>query len=181
MDEDIRLIEDHLSGRDGALDELVVKYQKMIFGLTYRMTHDVEDAKDLTQKTFLQAFRGLGNFRRDASFKTWLYQIAINTCISHVRKKGYDEREVDDTIAGEQQGALSELIEKEKKEYIKECLSSLPERQRAALVLRVYEGLSCAETASVMGCSEGAVKAHYHHAVKKLRNLFAEKGYEVRT
>ena len=82
---------------------------------------------------------------------------------------------------GNQASALTDIIENETKNHIKEGLGELPERQRLAIVLRVYDGLSCSETAKAMGCSEGAVKAHYHNGVKRLREILKEKGYEVRS
>lgn len=181
MEEDLDLIEAYLSGNDGAIEKLVLKYQKQVYGLIYRMVHDMESAKDLTQQTFLNVVKGIRGFRKEASFKTWLYQIASNTSLNHLRQHRHEEIELDESFAGNATGVLSGLIEKEKRDQIRQGLDGLPERQRLALVLRAYEGLTCAEAARVMGCSEGAVKAHYHLAVQKLRVLFKEKGYEVRS
>jgi len=70
------------------------------------------------------------------------------------------------------------MIEIEKREQVRKSLDILPERQKLAVVLRVYENLSCAETAKAMGCSEGAVKAHYHSGVKRLKEVLKENKYE---
>jgi RNA polymerase sigma-70 factor (ECF subfamily) len=180
MEEDIRLVERYRSGDNDAIEELVMKYQKQIYAFVYRIISDPEEAKDLTQKTFLKAFNAIGGFRNKASFKTWLYKIAMNTSLSHFkqnRQRGM-ETELQEALIGSQAGALSLVIEKERMDYIRKALVALPERQRLAIILRAYEGLSCKETAEVMGCSEGAVKAHYHTAVKGLRVLLKEKGYE---
>jgi RNA polymerase sigma-70 factor (ECF subfamily) len=178
--EDIRLVERYRNGDSGAIEELVVKYQKQIYAFVYRIVHDPEEAKDLTQKTFLKVFNAIGGFRKEASFKTWLYQIAMNTSLSHFKQNRHREREAElqETIIGSQAGALSLVIEKERKDYLKKALGELPERQKLAVILRAYEGLSCKETAEVMGCSEGTVKAHYHAAVKGLRDILKERGYE---
>lgn len=180
MEEDTRLVEKYRSGDNDAIEQLVMKYQKQIYAFVYRMINDPEEAKDLTQKTFLKAFNAIGNFRQEASFKTWLYKIAMNTSLSHFtqnRQRG-TETELQEALIGSQAGALSLVIEKEQMEYLRKALGKLPERQRLAIILRAYEGLSCKETAEVMGCSEGTVKAHYHTAVKGLRALLKERGYE---
>ena len=180
MEEDTRLVERYRSGDNDAIEELVMKYQKQMYAFVYRIVNDPEDAKDLTQKTFLKAFNAIGSFRNDASFKTWLYKIAMNTSLSHFtqNKQRGTETELHETLIGSQAGALSLVIEKERKDYLRKALGALPERQRLATILRAYEGLSCKETAEVMGCSEGTVKAHYHEAVKGLRDVLKERGYE---
>lgn len=181
MEEDIRLVERYIAGDEESIEELVMKYQKQIYALVYRMTNDIEEAKDLTQKTFVRAIKGIRDFRKEASFKTWLYQIAINTSLSHIRQSRYEETELEESIVGNQAIALSNIIQNETKNHIKKGLGELPERQRLAIILRVYDGLSCSETAKAMGCSEGAVKAHYHNGVKRLREILKEKGYEIRS
>lgn len=181
MDEDSILVRRYIEGDGDAVEELVSKYQKRIYALCYRMAKNIEDAKDLTQKTFMRAVEGMRGFRRESSFKTWLYRIAINVSLDHVKKNRHEERELEESITGNQAGTLLALIEDEQRKYVRLGLDELPERQRLAIILRAYEGLSCSETADVMGCSEGAVKAHYHNAVKKLKEILKEKGYEVRT
>ncbi len=178
--DDIRLVERYRSGDNNAIEELVMKYQKQIYAFVYRIINDPEEAKDLTQKTFLKAFHAIGGFRKEASFKTWLYKIAMNTSLSHFKQNRQREMETElqEALIANQAGALSLVIEKERMDYLRKALGALPERQRLAIILRTYEGLSCKETAEVMGCSEGAVKAHYHTAVKGLRTLLKEKGYE---
>jgi RNA polymerase sigma-70 factor, ECF subfamily len=179
MEEDIRLIEKYLSGDSSAIEALVMKYQKPIYAYVYRMAGNVEDAKDLTQKTFLQVFKGLKDFRGEASFKTWLYKIATNAALNHIRQTRFEETELEESIPGDGRGNLAIVIEKEKLGSINESLRELPERQRLAVILRAYDGLSCLETAKVMGCSEGAVKANYHNGVRRLREILKEKGYET--
>lgn len=180
MDEDTDLIKQYVSGSEYAIEELVLKYQKQIYAFIYRMINDIEEAKDLTQQTFIKAAEGLKDFRGDSSFRTWLYQIAKNTSINKIRQGRPEETELEESIAGNESGALSLIIKKERMEHIRKGLDRLPERQRLAVILRVYEEMSCRETAGVMGCSEGAVKAHYHNGVNKLREFFKEMGYEIR-
>jgi len=181
MDEDIQLVERYLKGDAEAVEALVVKYQKRVYSIVYRMTRNVEDARDLTQKTFINVIEGIRRFRKESSFKTWIYRIAVNTSLTHLKGNRREERELDESIMGNHPGTLSAIIEKEKRDFIRKGLDELPERQRLAVILRAYEGLSCSETAQIMGCSEGAVKAHYHHGVKRLKDVVKEKGYEIRT
>ncbi len=181
MKDDITLIKRYISGDEEAVEELVMKYQKQVYAFAYRMTNNIEEAKDLTQETFIRAIKGLRGFRMEASFKTWLYRIAKNTNLNHIRQnRHHKEIKLEKPTIGNQRGALSAIIDKEKKDHIKKGLDELPARQRLSIILRAYEGLSCSETSKVMGCSEGAVKAHYHNAVKRLREILKEKGYEIR-
>ena len=89
------------------------------------------------------------------------------------------EVELDESVSENHGGALSSIIDKELKDHVKQAVDFLPERQKLSVILRAYEGMSCEETARVMGCSEGAVKAHYHNGVKRLREILKERGYEI--
>ncbi len=180
MEEDNDIIKKYLAGNNEAIEELVLKYQKYIYTFIYKMTNNIEEAKDLTQETFVRAIKGVGGFRMEASFKTWLYRIAMNTSLNYIRRNSHKEIELEESIVGNQTGTLSLIIDKEKREHVKRCLYELPERQRLTVILRAYAGLNCSETARVMGCSEGAVKAQYHNAVKRLKEISKESGYEIR-
>ncbi|NOZ69603.1 MAG: RNA polymerase sigma factor [Deferribacteres bacterium] len=179
MDEDARLIQRYADGDDCAVEELVMKYQKKIYALAYRMTGNIEDSKDVTQKTFLQAFRNIRGFRMDSAFYTWLYRIAVNTCLNHVRKKDPATVEINENLHAGKGSVLSAMIDREEKFHLRKTLLQLPERQKTAVILRVYEGLSVRETSEVMQCTEGAVKAHYHNGMKKIRELLKERGYGI--
>jgi len=181
MEEDFRFIERHIAGDGEAFALLVEKYQRLIYAFMYRMSNDAEEAKDLTQKAFLAALTGLAGFRKQSSFKTWLYRIAHNTGVNHLKKEKPAEVELDDLIDSGQAEVLSSILAKETQIHLQKGLGRVPERQRMAIMLRVYEGLSCLETAGVMGCSEGAVKAHYHNGVKRLREILKESGYEIKS
>jgi len=133
MDEDTDLIKQYVSGSEYAIEELVLKYQKQIYAFIYRMINDIEEAKDLTQQTFIRAAEGLKNFRGDSSFRTWLYQIAKNTSINKIRQGRPEETELEESIAGYEPGTLSLIINKERMEHIRKGLDRLPERQRLAI------------------------------------------------
>lgn len=179
MNDDLQLVKAYLAGSDEAIEELVIRYQKPVYYFIFRMIHDAEEAKDLTQKTFLNVATSLKNFRGDSSFRTWLYQIATNASLNHIKKRKHTEVEAEDSLPGNGAGPLSRMVDREQRDLVRQAITRLPERQRLALILRVYNGLSCLETAQAMGCSEGAVKAHYHHAVKNLKGMLKESGHEV--
>ncbi|MEE9523529.1 MAG: RNA polymerase sigma factor [Thermodesulfovibrionales bacterium] len=176
--DDRQLIEEYLSGDEDAIEGIITKYRKMIYSLAFRLTNNMETAKDITQETFIKAMQGLRKFRMDASLKTWLYRIATNISLNHLRKKEPETIDVDGTIVRSEPLVLTSMIKKEKDDYLARALLMLPKRQRIAVTLRTAEGLSCKETAAVMDCSEGAVKAHYHNGVKKLKAIIKELGYE---
>lgn len=168
MEEDNALIDRYLAGDAGALGTLVEKHQKRLYAFVYMTVRDMETAKDLTQETLIRAVRGIGAFKRESSFRTWLYQIALNVGRRHFSRNRDRGMDLSETLARTEPDALSALLDRERRDRLTRGLGALPERQRTAVVLRVYEGLSVSETAGVMGCSAGAVKAHFHHAVKKL-------------
>ncbi len=180
MDEDLDLITRTAAGEREAFDELVIKYQKPLYSMIYRMVSHHEDAADLLQKTFVKAFTGLHSFERRSSFKTWLYQIAIN-----LAKNVYRDRSraghvpLDDVVIRTNPRTLEVLITKESRLRLKRALTGLPEKQRLTLLLRVQESRKFEEIAAIMKCSLGTAKANYHHAVQKLKVLMKDPRNEA--
>ncbi|MCG6552182.1 MAG: sigma-70 family RNA polymerase sigma factor, partial [Candidatus Magnetominusculus sp. LBB02] len=114
MDEDNRLIDSYLKeGDESALEGLVIKYRKEVYLVAYRVAGDVEDAKDIAQKAFINAVAKLRDFKRQSSFRTWLYRIAVNAALNHVRGNGHKTEELPETLQSEDKGAVSHMIEKE--------------------------------------------------------------------
>jgi len=179
MDEDLDLINRTEAGERDAFNELVLKYQRPLYSLLYRMVSNHEDASDILQKTFVKAFIGLGAFERRSSFKSWLYQIAIN-----LAKNVYRDRSravhipIDDVVIRKDPRTLDALIRKENRQMLNQSLSSLPEKQRLTLMLRVQEEKKFDEIAGIMGCTVGTAKANYHHAVQKLKALMGKPAEE---
>jgi RNA polymerase sigma-70 factor (ECF subfamily) len=175
---DFELIDRILSGNRFAFEELISRYKKSVYYLTYRMVHDHEDAADLSQETFLKAYQGLRKFKKQSNFHTWLYRITINVCINHLRKKGgrrYVELEKIHHSAKEAD-VLEKLELEELQDRVNGAVRALPEKQRAAVILRIYHGLSHQEISDILGCSVGTVKANYFHAIRNLRKSI---GYHV--
>ena len=118
---------------------------------------------------------GLGSFERRASFKTWLYQIAINLAKNVYRDRSRVEQvPIDDVVIKRNPGTLEALIRKEHRALLRNALGGLPEKQRLTLLLRVQEEKKFDEIAVIMQCSVGTAKANYHHAVQKLKAIMQE-------
>ncbi len=176
MDEDLDLINRTAAGEREAFNELVIKYQKPLYSLLYRMVSNHDDASDLLQKTFVKAFTGLGSFERRSSFKTWLYQIAINLAKNVYRDRSKAEHvPIDDVIIRRDPRTLDALIQKESRLLLRQALAGLPEKQRMTVMLRVQENRKFEEIAEIMQCSLGTAKANYHHGVQKLKTMMGEK------
>jgi len=176
MDEDLDLINRTEAGEREAFDDLVRKYQKPLYSLLYRMVSSHDDASDLLQKTFIKAFTGLRSFERRASFKTWLYQIAINLAKNVYRDRARVEYvSIDDVIIRKNPRTLETLIHNESRQLLRRALGNLPEKQRLTLLLRVQEEKKFEEIADIMECTVGTSKANYHHAVQKLKAMLGEK------
>lgn len=181
MKDDARLVEEYLQGSEDAVEELVRRYQRMIYAFAYRMVNNVEEAKDITQNTFIKAMRGISGFRGQSSFRTWLYRIALNTGLNYLREARHREVEMPESIPGRETGQLSAVIGQEERERLRQSLEKLPGQQKLAVMLRIYEGLSSRNASKVMGCSESAVKAHYHFGVRKLKEILSDlPGTQIR-
>lgn len=176
MHEDLELIEKTAAGDREAFNELVIRYQKPLYSLLYRMVSNHEDAADLLQKTFVKAFTGLGTFEQRSSFKTWLYQIAINLAKNVYRDRSRVEQvNIDDVIIKRNPRLLESLIAKESRTILRQALKVLPEKQRLTLIFRIHEDRKFEEIAEIMKCSIGTAKANYHHAVRKLKTIMGEE------
>jgi RNA polymerase sigma-70 factor (ECF subfamily) len=171
---DFALIDRFLAGERAAFDVLVRKYQQDVYRLAYRITFSVDDAKDLTQETFLQAYRALKGFHRRSSFYTWLYRIAVHLCVHHRKRSGRMElvAEIPD-VSAESAEPLHDLLAAEQQQVVTRAIAMLPPQQRAALTLRMHQNLSYKEIGTVLQCSEGAARANVFHALQKLRAQLA--------
>jgi len=161
-----------------AFDTLYREHVDLVYRYAHRLCGEAESAKDLVQETFLNAYRGLKDFRGDSQISTWLYTIASRACLRMRRKrKGAPERELSleefvPTSEGEFRlqipvdGLTPEqaLENKELREALEQAINKLPKKYRMALVLRDMEGLSAGETGAIMGLSERAVKSRLHRA-----------------
>ena|ERR1017187_8045844 len=170
-DEELGWIRRSREGDLAGFEELIRRYQQMIHALTYRMTGSQSDAEDLAQEVFIQAFRKLDNFRGDSKFSTWLYRIAINTCLNWKKSQ---QRRVQLHHEWAQQSRETADRNAEVSSRVQEALLTLPPKQRAAIILTAYEGMNHAEAARTLGCSETTVSWRVFTARKKLKALLHE-------
>ncbi len=165
-----------------AFEELVRTYQREVYGLACRIVNDTEEAKDLTQQAFLQAFVHIKSFRQDAQFRTWLFRIAINQCYNYLktRKKFGDPVDVGDMIIVGKESPEADLVSRENHRRLYEALERLPAKQRAVITLKVEQGLSYQEISEVLGGSAGAARVNYCQALKTLKKfMHSEDDHEV--
>jgi RNA polymerase sigma-70 factor (ECF subfamily) len=166
-----------------AFEELVKQYQREVYGLACRMVSDAEEAKDLTQQAFLQAFVHIRSFRRDAQFRTWLFRIAINQCYNYLkgRKKFGDPVDCDElNLTAEEASPEEDLITQDDRRRLYEALEGLPTKQRAVITLKVEQGLSYQEISQVLGGTAGAARVNYCQALKTLKkHLQSEDNHEL--
>lgn len=168
-------------GEAAAFDELVNRYTANIYSLLMRLTEDPEEARDLTQETFLSAFKAIKNFRGDADLKTWLYRIAVNE--SRNRFRWWKRRNRSSTISLDAEnvfGKTSEVadsaenpeaatLRREREIALRQALSELPTNYREVLVLRDIEGLSYEEVATALETNVGTVKSRIARGREELR------------
>lgn len=169
-----------LQGESDKFRIFVEKYRQMVFRTCMGFVHNKEDADDLTQEVFIQAYRSLPDFKMKSAFSTWLYRIAVNASLNKVRRSGrisFIDR-IESLFGSDSPGAgqlfdtddpENIIIKKEHSQWLQRALDSLPEKQRTAIVLSKYDDLSQKEIAEIMKTSEGAVEALLHRAKKNLR------------
>lgn len=169
MKSDIELISEVKSGDRKAFSELVQRHQRSLLRLTLRYTRDLSLAEDVVQESFIKAFQKIHLFEGRSSFKSWLFQIALNTAKNRFRERTMDLVNIEDTHLGIDPGAETGMVQTDMKRRIREEVDKLPEKQRIALTLRVFEDLSFKEIAQIMECPYDTAKANYRHALLKLR------------
>jgi RNA polymerase sigma-70 factor, ECF subfamily len=167
LDDEPSLIAASRQGDPEAFASLVVRYQRMIHALTYRMSGSEADGADLAQEAFVQAWRRLAEFRGEARFSSWLYRIAVNHCLNWKAKQAREAKAR--TEWGNALVSLGGTPAAGREEQVQQGLLQLPPKQRAAIVLTVYDGLSHAEVARILSCSETTVSWRVFAARAKLK------------
>ena len=167
-------------GDSTAFEQLVLAHQNQIYRLCFRMLGNAEDAADMTQETFLKAWRNLDRFQGDAAFSTWLYRLASNCCLDFLRSQKRrptvsmtteddDGEEQTIEVADDSATPEEELLLKEERSEIARAMASLDEEQRQILSLRVVNDLSYTESAEILDIKEGTVKSRLARARENLR------------
>jgi RNA polymerase sigma-70 factor, ECF subfamily len=170
-DPDIELVERYFGGDTSAFDEIMIRYERQIFRVCYRFVENRDDALDLAQDVFVKAFEHLPTFRRESTFKTWLYRIAINHCLNHVKKNSQQFVEVTEFTSSIRPTIQHQLEHEEQRRHFRRLVKRLPPKQKAILELRINEQLSYEEIAKISGRSVSTIKASVFFALEKLRKL----------
>ena len=165
-----------------AFEELVRKYQREIYNLAFRLVQDPEEAKDMAQQTFMQAYIHIREFRGQSQFRTWLFRIAINQCYNFfkTRKKFGEPVDSQELTIVDENNPQEGLLAAEEKSRLYAALERLPVKQRAVLTLKLEQGLSYKEISEELGGTAGAARVNFCQAVKTLKKyLKTEEGHEV--
>lgn len=160
-----------LAGRTEAFDLIVERHRGAVYRLCYRFAGNHEDASDLSQDVFLRAYRGLKSFKGRSSLGTWLYRVGVNVCLNRAGTKAPPTEPIDTArhvdVASE--SPVERVLRGERAARVRAAIAALPARQRATLILRAYHELAHEEIALLLGCSVGAVKANFFHALGNLK------------
>lgn len=187
---DEELVTRSVGGDTESFNQLIKRWEKPIYALAYRTIGREDDARDVVQETFLRAFRGLGGFKGQAKFSSWLYRIALNLCRDWMRRQrrapvvlapdGVDLVE----LAGEGEGVESlddAVARKDLSQAVARAMKLLPEEQRAAIVLKEYHGLTFQEIAELLGCPLSTVKTRLYQGLIVLRKELERSGIHSAT
>jgi RNA polymerase sigma-70 factor, ECF subfamily len=184
---DEELVARSTGGDLDSFNQLVLRWERPIYALAYRVIGREDDARDVAQEAFLRAFRGLGGFKGEAKFSSWLYRITLNLCRDWIRRQrrapvsqapeGIDIIE----LAGE--GDPGESIEdlvarRQLGRAVGKIMALLPEEQRTAIILKEYHGLTFQEIADMLECPLSTVKTRLYQGLTVLRRQLQEAGIE---
>ena len=188
--EDAELVKLAQGGDTTAFDELVRRYRDKVYRLSYKILRHEDDAAEALQDAFLSAYRGLGSFKAESTFSTWLYRIATNASLMKYRRRRDGHVSLEQSQSGDGSGEpmqipdwsaqpLTDLLNSETHDVMDEGIQRLPDELRTVFVLRDVEGLSNSEVAEVLNLSVAAVKSRLHRARIALRDrlnrYFADK------
>ena len=173
-DEQILNILNHGKDTEKGFRLLMDKYQGMLYQHIRRMVNDHDDANDVLQNTFIKVYRYIDRFEGRSSLYTWIYRIATNEALTHLNRvnrmtlvMSNENDDITDRLHSND-GPATDMVA----EMLLAALKLLPEKQKCVFNLRYYEEMSYKEISEVLETSEGALKASYHHAVKKIENYF---------
>ncbi len=183
-DTDRTVVQRVQAGDVAAFDQLILKYRERLYAVVYNMTSNREDTADLVQDAFIKAFQSINRFGGQSSFFTWLYRIAVNSALTHLRKnklrtffslERVDENdrpsaEVIAALTDDSNGADRETFAKELQEKLNEAMHKLSIKHRTVVTLFEIDGLSHQEIAEVMECSVGTVRSRLHYAKQLLQS-----------
>ena len=185
---DEELVARSMGGDLDSFNQLVLRWERPIYALAYRVIGREEDARDVAQETFLRAFRALAGFKGQAKFSSWLYRITLNLCRDWIRRErrapitqapeGVDL--IDLASAAEPSETVEDLVaRRELGRAVAKAMAMLPEEQRTAIVLKEYHGLTFQEIADLLDCPLSTVKTRLYQGLTVLRKQLDLAGVET--
>jgi len=176
-DEEAALIRRTLAGDDDAFAEIIKAFNERLYALAVGVLRNGTAAEDVVQESFIKAYRNLSKFRQESSIYTWLYRITVNTAHNYIRKNvrngAVDMEEVAPIIADPSPNPVQTAAGNELADAVADVVKTLPERQREVFELHFFEHLTHREIGEMLGITEGAVKANYFHAIKKMQKALS--------
>jgi RNA polymerase sigma-70 factor (ECF subfamily) len=171
-DELIKLVQ---SGEVSPYDELVRRYQIKILDLCYKMLKNYDDARDIAQEVFLKAYRNINKFYGRSKFSTWLYRIAVNTCLNFIKKQRPTEEIKEEILEMAKDNPVQRYKNKRIREEIYGAVARLPNVQKMVFTLRALEEMPYQEISEILKKPLSTVKVDYHLAVKNMKNYLKGK------
>ncbi|MCB0397961.1 MAG: sigma-70 family RNA polymerase sigma factor [Flavobacteriales bacterium] len=157
--------------QERAMRLLIDKYQRRLYHHIRHMVTDHDETDDILQEVFIKVWNGLATFRQEAQLFTWLYRIATNECLSHLRKRKYQHvpvEEVSYQLSGNDDASAAAQSGEQIQQKLQAALTQLPEKQRLVFQMKYFDEMTYEDMSEILGTSVGALKASYHHAVKKI-------------
>jgi RNA polymerase sigma-70 factor (ECF subfamily) len=173
--DDNELVQRCRGGDEHAFEVLLLRYQGPVFNAVLRMVRNRDEASDLTQTAFLKAYEQIESFDSRHKFFSWLYRIAINEAINHVKRRGRLEP-LDGEWASEARDPEASLVGSDLSRHVQDALMSISSDYRAVLILRHFEGCSYDEIAAIVGVPEKTVKSRLFSGRRQLRELLEARG-----
>lgn len=176
------------AGDTTAFNQLVGRWERTILGLAYRVLGREEDARDICQEAFLRAYRGLGNFKGQAKFSSWLYRIALNLCrdwLRRQRRRGEGQPPegmelTETTLVDPISDSVEDvLVRRDLGRAVGKIMATLPDEQRTVIVLKEYHGLTFREIADLLDCPQSTVKTRLYQGLNVLRQRIARRGLDL--
>ena len=157
-----------------AFEEVVKEYSEPLYWQIRRMVLNHDDTNDLLQNTFVKAWTNLSQFRGEAKLSTWLYRIALNECLNFLnRQKAQKDLSIDDECAIVNQLESDPYFDGDETQLLfQEAIHKLPDKQRIIFQMKYFQEMKYEDISEIMGTTVGALKASYHHAVKKIEDFF---------
>lgn len=188
MTADNILIKKAAKGDKKSFEILMDGYMGVIYNVALRMAGNRDDTEDMTQEILIKVFRSLASFKGNSKFSTWIYRVAVNTCLDELKKKknkthisldadfGNDDGESRIEIRDETPSPEKRAEQRELREIVASAISKLSDEHKTVIVLRDLRGLSYSEIAEILGCSDGTVKSRINRARAQLKGIL-EKDY----